>query len=258
MHFRACGEVATRGRSRPHARVLSGSESCCRSGAATTVIFPLKIMVVTTAATVLLIFLSIVDTLLESTDFLFGLKFCAPTAAQSFVQLDHRCQVQAVSRRKCQFRIEQVPLGDQHVQVVREAAFVSQVREAKGRFQRVDLSLLRSRLLARSADPCQRIFNFLERCEDRLFVLGDCLPGLSCSSVLLEPETYSIQQRTGQGRAEDPEIAPGREEFGQVRIGNAEQSGEGEFWKAIGFGGPDPGRCSSQLLLGLYNIRTTL
>ena len=123
--------------------------------------------------------------------------------------MDHRRQIETTGRGQGEFGVEQIALRDQHVQIVRQAAFIAEIGESQRRLQRIDLSILRRLLLASGADAHQRIFNFFERNEDRLLVLGHRLTSLSLGRILLEPECLRIQQRAGQPRTQHPEIAAG-------------------------------------------------
>ena len=80
-----------------------------------------------------------------------------------------------------------IPLCYEDIQIVRESAFVSQISEVQGRPQSIDLPLLCFGLLTGGADSHQSVFNFPERDEDRLLVLGQSLPGVGFSRALVKP-----------------------------------------------------------------------
>ena len=54
---------------------------------------------------------------------------------------------------KRQFRHKQTPLRNEDIQIVCQAAFVSQIGKMQGRPQGIDLPFLGGRLLASRADP---------------------------------------------------------------------------------------------------------
>ena len=86
-----------------------------------------------------------------------------------------------------QFRHKKAPLRNEDIQIVCQAAFVSQIGKMQGRPQGIDLPFLGGRLLTGRADPHQRVFNLPERDENRLFVLGHSLFGLGFDGLLLKP-----------------------------------------------------------------------
>ena len=57
----------------------------------------------------------------------------------------------------------------------------------QGRPQGIDLPFLSGRLLAGRADSYQRVFDFPERDENCLFVLGHSLLNLDFDGLLLKP-----------------------------------------------------------------------
>ena len=90
---------------------------------------------------------------------------------------------------ECQFRHKKTPLRDEDIQIVCQTTFVTQIGKMQGRPQGIDLLFLRGSLLTGRADSHQSVFNFPERDEDRLLVLGYSLPGLGFCSPLLKPKS---------------------------------------------------------------------
>ena len=95
--------------------------------------------------------------------------------------------MESMSSGKCQFRLKKAPLRNEDIQIVCQAAFVSQASKMQGRPQSIDLPFLGSRLLTGRADSHQRVFNLPERDENCLFILGHSLFGLSFCRLLLKP-----------------------------------------------------------------------
>ena len=88
---------------------------------------------------------------------------------------------------KRQFRFKEVPLRNEDVQVVCQAALISERGKVQGRPQGIHLFFLSSRLFIGCADSNQCVFNLPERDKNRLFVLGHSLFGLGFYGLLLKP-----------------------------------------------------------------------
>ena len=54
-----------------------------------------------------------------------------PAPAQRFVELDNRDQLGAVSACQREFRIEETPLGRQHIEITRSAAFIAEIGQVE-------------------------------------------------------------------------------------------------------------------------------
>jgi len=118
-----------------------------------------------------------------------------------------------------QFRVKKTPLRDEDIQIVREAAFVSQIGEVQARPESLDLPFLGGRLLTGRADPHERVFNFPERDENCLFVLGYSLLGLGLGRFLLETQNLRIEQRSGQAGTGHTKIGLVDHESGELWTG---------------------------------------
>ena len=123
---------------------------------------------------------------------------------------------------KCQFRLKKSPLRNEDIQIVCQAALVSQSGKMQGRPQGTDLPFLCGRLFTGCADPHQRVFNLPERNENCLFVLGHSLFGLGFYGPLLKPQRLGIQQGAGQYGGEDSETGCRRHKIRQVRTRHTE------------------------------------
>ena len=85
-----------------------------------------------------------------------------------------------------QFGLEQIPLSDQHVQIVGQSPFVAESGESQRRSERLHLLRLSLPLLAGRAHRNERVFDFSKRQQDRLLVLSDRLASLCLIRLLLK------------------------------------------------------------------------
>ncbi len=95
-----------------------------------------------------------------------------PAAAESFVELHDAQQFAQTDLRQRQFRLEQIAVGIERVQLRVHAAAIAHIGEARAILQRGDQRLLLDAALARPLMRDQRVRNFGERGLNRLLILN--------------------------------------------------------------------------------------
>src|SRR5438046_8295813 len=134
------------------------------------------------------------------------------------------------------FSLEEIALGDEHIQIVGEPAFVPQVGQVQRGPEGLDLLHLRLSLFARRAHCHQGIFDFPEGDQDRLLVLSQGLSGLSLCRPLLKSQDLGAEQGIREAGAYDADRRWIPDEPPQLRTRDANYAGEAVCQEALRLG----------------------
>ena len=126
----------------------------------------------------------------------------SPSAAQRFIELDDRHQLNPTGFRQFELGLKQTTLRRQHVQIAGPPSLISLIGEMQGRLQRRHLLLLGVPLLTSFLHGNEGIFDFPECVHDGLLILERRLLGPRFIHRHLVTQRRRVQQGTNQRRAD--------------------------------------------------------
>ena len=118
-----------------------------------------------------------------------------PAPAQCLVQLNRGSEILLLDLHQIELSIEEALFGGQYLQVARDSACVTPLRDSCCYRERSSLGLLCNQLIAAQSHARERVRRFAQRNKDRLLILCLRLVCTGARSALLADQPTNSEDR---------------------------------------------------------------